>query len=254
LIWDGRAPNLEKQALGPVKNPIHMNQNINLLVAKLHAVPGYVTRFQEAFGEGPSPATIAKALATFERTLVTRHAPFDRYMQGEKTALSPAAVRGLALFRGKARCVLCHNGPNFTDGQFHNLGLPQAPFLTHPLVQATIRFDAQRMGVPHPQQVTTDLGRYLVTKDTRDIGAFKTPTLRNVTDRGSFMHNGIFATLDEVIDFYDRGGESGPHKSSLMQPLHLTSDEKQDLLAFLESLTGELPKVSRPVLPPYGQP
>ncbi len=251
LIWDGRAPNLEKQALGPVKNPIHMNQNVNLLVAKLHAIPGYVQRFQAVFGGGPSPATIARALAAFERTLVTRNAPFDRYVKGDKDALSAAAVRGLALFQGKARCVVCHNGPNFTDGQFHNLGLPAAPYLTQPLVQATIRFDAQRMKVPAYQKVTTDLGRYLVTKNDKDIGAFKTPTLRNATDRGSFMHNGAFTTLAQVIDFYDSGGTDDPHKSPLMQPLHLSISDKQDLLAFLRSLAGELPRVTRPPLPPY---
>ncbi len=252
LIWDGRAPNLEKQALGPIKNPIHMNQNIDLLMAKLRAIPEYVRRFRAVFGEGPTPKTLGQALATFERTLVTRNAPFDRYMQGDKAALSPAAIRGMALFQGKARCILCHNGPNFTDNKFHNLGVPKAPFLSQPLVQATLRFDAKRMGIPHPERVTTDLGRYLVTKDERDIGAFKTPTLRNVTDRGSFMHNGAFTTLAEVIDFYDRGGEPDAHKSPLVQPLRLTAQEKHDLLAFIESLTGELPQVSAPALPPYG--
>jgi cytochrome c peroxidase len=249
LIWDGRAGALEKQALGPIQNPLHMNQNLDLLVEKLNAIPGYVDRFQNVFGTSVTPDGLGKALAAFERTLITQHAPFDRYVNGDQQAMSESALRGMELFKGKARCILCHNGPNFTDSQFHSLGVPDALLLSHPLVQASIRFDAKRMNVQEYQQVKEDLGRYLVTKEEKDKGAFKTPTLRNVTQRDPYMHNGGFQTLQEVIDFYDRGGGAVAGKSSLIQPLGLTPQEKRDLLAFLQTLTGELPTVTPPELP-----
>jgi cytochrome c peroxidase len=249
LLWDGRAGALEKQALGPIQNPLHMNQNLDLLIEKLNTIPDYVQRFQEVFGTPVSPESLGKALAAFQRTLVTRQAPFDRFVGGEQQAMSESARRGMELFKGKARCILCHHGPNFSDGQFHNLGVPNAPLLSHPLVQASIRFDAKRMNVQEYQQVTEDWGRYLVTKDEKDKGAFRTPTLRNVTQRDPYMHNGAFQSLEEVIDFYDRGGRAVPQKSPLIQPLGLTAQEKRDLLAFLQALTGELPTIA-PQTPP----
>jgi cytochrome c peroxidase len=249
LLWDGRADTLEKQALAPIQNPLHMNQNLDLLIEKLNAVSGYMERFQSVFGTPVTPDGIGKALAAFERTLVTRNAPFDRYEQGDKQALSESAVRGMALLTGKARCILCHNGPNFTDSHFHNLGVPNPPYLSHPLVQASIHFDTKRMNVSDYQQIKEDLGRYLVTKDDKDKGAFKKPTLRNVTQSAPYMHNGVFQTLEEVIDFYDQGGGAVVGKSPLIQPLGLTAQEKSDLLAFIEALTGALPTVTRPDLP-----
>src|SRR5919109_5172431 len=183
LLWDGRAGVLEKQALGPIQNPLHMNQNLDLLMEKLNAIPDYAERFQKVFGTPANPEALGKALAAFERTLVSRNAPFDRYMTGDWQAMSEGALRGMALFKGKARCILCHNGPNFTDSQFHKLGVPDAALLSDPLVQAALRFDAKRMNVPEYQSVKDDLGRYLVTKEEKDRGAFKTPTLRNVTQR-----------------------------------------------------------------------
>ena len=150
------------------------------------------------------------------------------------------AVRGMVLFKSKARCILCHNGPNFTDSQFHNLGVPDAPLLTHPLVQAAIRFDAKRMNLPDYAQLKEDLGRYLVTKEEKDKGAFKTPTLRNVAQRDPYMHNGAFQSLEEIIEFYNSGGGAVAGKSPLVQPLTLTAQEKRDLLAFLQALTGEV--------------
>src|SRR5919106_2080029 len=197
LLWDGRAGALEKQALGPIQNPLHMNQNLDLLIEKLRTIPDYATRFQRVFGSSVSSEGLGKALAAFERTLVTRNAPFDRYMGGDQQAMSEPALRGMELFKGKARCILCHNGPNFTDSQFHNLGVPEAPLLAHPLVQASLRFDAKRMKVQEYDQVTEDLGRYLVTKEEQDRGAFKTPTLRNVTQRDPYMHNGVFHSLQD---------------------------------------------------------
>ena len=244
LLWDGRAGALEKQALGPIQNPLHMNQNLDLLVEKLRAIPDYAKRFQDVFGTPVTSEGLGKALAAFERTLVTRNAPFDRYLGGDQQAMSESALRGMELFKGKARCILCHNGPNFTDSQFHNLGVPAAPLLEHPLVQASLRFDAKRMNVPEYDQVKEDLGRYLVTKEDRDKGAFKTPTLRNVRQRDPYMHNGIFQSLEDILDFYDGGGGTVSGKSPLIQPIGLTIQDKRDLLAFLQSLTGEISSLS----------
>jgi cytochrome c peroxidase len=246
LLWDGRAGALEKQALGPIQNPLHMNQNLDLLIEKLKSVPPYDEQFQQVFGTSVTPETLGKALAAFERTLVTRNAPFDRYMTGDWQAMSEAALRGMALFKGKARCILCHNGPNFTDNQFHNLGVPAAPLVADPLVQAAIRFDAKRMNVPEYRSVTEDFGRYLVTKEEEDKGKFRTPSLRNVTQREPYMHNGVFLSLEEVIDFYDAGGGADRGKSPLIHPLGLTPQGKHDLLAFLQALTGELPTITPP--------
>jgi cytochrome c peroxidase len=243
LLWDGRAATLEKQALGPIQNPLHMNQNLDLLIEKLNAIPDSVQRFQKVFGTPANPEALGKALAAFERTLITRNAPFDRYVGGDQQAMSEGAVRGMALFKGKARCILCHNGPNFSDSQFHNLGVPAAPLLTHPLVQVALRFDAKRMNLPEYAEVKEDLGRYLVTKEEKDKGAFKTPTLRNVAQRDPYMHNGAFQTLEDIIEFYNQGGGAVAGKSPLLQPLGLSAQEKGDLLAFLQALSGEVQPV-----------
>jgi cytochrome c peroxidase len=226
-----------------------MNQNLDLLIDKLNSIPAYAERFQRVFGTAVNPEALGKALAAFERTLIARNAPFDRYLAGDQQAMAESAVRGMALFKGKGRCILCHNGPNFTDSQFHNLGVPDVPLLTHPLVQASIRFDAKRMNVSEYAQVKEDLGRYLVTKEEQDKGAFKTPTLRNVAQRDPYMHNGSFQSLEDIIDFYNEGGGAVAGKSPLLQPLALTVQEKRDLVAFLQALTGEvqpLPSAASP--------
>jgi cytochrome c peroxidase len=139
--------------------------------------------------------------------------------------MDEGAVRGMALFKGKARCILCHSGPNFTDNQFHNLGVPQVG------------------------PMKEDLGRYAVTRAEKDKGAFKTPTLRSIAETAPYMHDGAFKTLEEVIDFLDSGGGANPNLSPLMKPLNLTAEEKADLIAFLKALTGEPIKVSLPKFP-----
>ena len=249
LIWDGRASALEKQALGPIQNPLHMNQNLDLLIERLNAIPNYVERFRRVFGTGPTPDAIGKAIAAFERTIVTADSPFDRHAKGDRAALSASALRGLDLFKGKARCIVCHTGPTFTDNGFHNLGVREAEFLKDPRVLASLRFDAKRMGVPEYRALTADPGRYLVTKQDRDFGAFKPPTLRNIASRSPYMHNGAFDTLAEVIAFYNKGGGNDSRRDPNLQRLDLTHEEERDLVAFLDSLTGELPKIEAPELP-----
>ena len=225
FFWDGRAKSLEEQTLGPIQNPIEMAETLDHLVAKLRTVKGYRRQFQNVFGAEISPQGIAKAIAAFARTLISTNSAFDQYSLGNKQAMNQAAIRGMALFKGKARCILCHNGPNFTDNQFHNLGVPQVG----------------------PLKV--DLGRYDVTRQERDKGAFKTPTLRSILETTPYMHDGVFLSLEEVIDFLDRGGGPNPNLSPLMKPLGLTQEEKADLLAFLEALTGAPLTIEPPRLP-----
>jgi cytochrome c peroxidase len=224
-FWDGRASSLEEQALGPIQNPIEMAETLKGVVKKLSKIKGYQARFRAVFGQDVSPDGIAKAIAAFERTLISTNSPFDKFMAGDKGALSAGAQRGLELFQGKARCVLCHNGPNFTDGKFHNLGVPQVG----PLKE--------------------DLGRYNVTKRDADRGAFKTPSLRSVALTAPYMHTGGFKTLEEVIEFYNKGGEAVPGKDAFMSQLNLAEQEKKDLVDFLNSLTGDLTSMALPKLP-----
>ena len=239
LIWDGRAPNLDKQALGPVKNVLHMNNNLDLLVEQLKAQQDYVEAFRKAYGDDDLNAErIAQALASFERTLVFDDSPLDRYMDGDEGALDTARKRGLALFLGKANCIQCHTGPNLTDNGFHNLGVPEPKELSEPAVLAAIRFDAQRMGLEGWAQLQRDPGRELVTKDPADRGKFRTMGLRNIEQSPPYMHNGALATLRDVIDFYNRGGGDAANKSPLLKPLGLSDQERDDLVALLRALTG----------------
>lgn len=224
-FWDGRAKTLEEQAVGPIQAGGEMNQNMEELVKELSEIKGYVAMFDKAYpGAGISEETIGKAIAAFERTVISTEAPFDRWLKGEEKAISAEAKRGFDLFEGKARCSICHQGFNFTDNGFHNLGL-------------------KTNGEP-------DLGRYNVRKVKVLRGAFKTPTLRDVTQTGPYMHNGMYKTLEEVIEHYNRGGDDKTDLSPNMQPLNLTAQEKADLVAFMKSLTSTNPmQVTIPVLP-----
>lgn len=224
-FWDGRAGSLEEQAIGPIQNPIEMAETHENVVAKLRKIPGYRKQFNEVFGTDVNIQGIAEAIAAYERTVISTNSSFDKYVAGDMKAMDEAAVRGMALFKGKARCILCHNGPNFTDNKFHNLGVPQVG------------------------PMKEDLGRYYVTRREQDKGAFKTPTLRSITETSPYMHDGAFKTLEEVVDFLDKGGGSNPNLSPLIKPLGLTAEEKGDLVAFLKALTGEPLKFTLPKLP-----
>ncbi|HHT9126777.1 MAG TPA: cytochrome-c peroxidase [Candidatus Brocadiia bacterium] len=225
-FWDGRAATLEEQALGPVQNPVEMHEDLNKLVAELSAIPEYVRQSKEIFGTEITSEVIAKAIAAFERTIISTNCSFDKYMKGDKTAMSESAIRGMKLFNKKARCIVCHNGPNFTDDKFHNLGLPSLDPNKPP-----------------------DVGRYAVTKNEADMGAFKTPTLRSVVETAPYLRNGFMRTLMEVIEFYDQGGGRDPNKDKEMKRLNLTQQEKQDLEEFMKALTGEPLNITPPALP-----
>ncbi|MFN7929638.1 MAG: cytochrome c peroxidase [Blastocatellia bacterium] len=225
-FWDGRAATLEEQAGMPIANPIEMNLPHEVCVTKLSAIQSYRDEFAQVFGPGPiTMDKVQKAIASFERTLVSGNSPFDKYQYGgDKTALSPAAIRGLAVFtdKDKGNCATCHTIEEkfalFTDNKFHNLG----------------------SGMNASGELT-DEGRFAQTKQEVDRGAFRTPTLRNIAKTAPYLHDGSLKTLKEVIDFYIGGGNANPQLDKEMKPLKLSAQEREDLLAFLESLTGELP-------------
>lgn len=226
FFWDGRTASLEEQVLEPIQNPIEMAEDIGRVVAKLNAVPEYVQAFRDVFGTPATADGLAQTIAAFERTIVSNHSAWDRFMAGDETALSQSAQRGVRVFDEKAKCVTCHNGPNFTDNQFHALGLPIGP------------------------DFPADPGRYAVTLNDGDLEAFRTPSLRNVADTAPYMHNGIFRTLEETLDFYVKAEGHPAHRHPLITPLDLlTEQDKKDLLEFLRSLSGAPLNVTPPILP-----
>ena len=244
LIWDGRAWPLEKQAIGSTKNPIHKGQDIDKLMAEFNQDPIMLERFQKAYGSKPNPADYGKALAVFQRhVIISGPSPFDRYLDGDKSAMDASAIRGMAIFKGKGGCMACHNGPNFTDSGFYNIGLNHNPILDDPVHQEVIQFDAKRTKNMDWQEITTDPGRYLITHQNEDWGKFKTPTLRNLADTLPYMHDGRYRSLAEVIEHYDRGGDQTRNQDPRIKPLGLTDQEKQDLKAFLLALRGPLPDI-----------
>ena len=215
-FWDGRAKSLEEQALQPIQNPKEFDMSLEEVIARLENHSDYPALFQAAFRRDVNAEDLGRALASYVRTILSGDAPIDRYMNGEPEALSEQVRQGLRLFRGKANCTACHLSPNFTDEQFHNTGV------------------AWRDGK------LLDPGRFVVTGKEEDRGAFKTPTLRNIARTAPYMHDGSLATLEEVIEFYDQGGNANPYLDPELRPLHLTAEKKQALLAFLTALNGTI--------------
>jgi cytochrome c peroxidase len=221
LMWDGRYHNLEDQAVGPIQAKGEMNGSIEHMVATLKSKPGYVSQFERAYpGTGITQDTVAKAMASFERTIVSNDSPFDDWVNGKQKAMSAGAERGFALFAGKAKCALCHQPPFFSDDGFHNIGLKG-----------------------------DDQGRYSLVPVKVLQGSFKTPTLRNVARTAPYMHNGAYSTLIEVVEHYNRGGDTKEHLDPNIGPLNLSGAEEQDLVEFLRSLTGRPQKIVLPRLP-----
>lgn len=243
-FWDGRARSLEEQSKLPLINPKEMAMpSHELLVKKVGDIRGYKSWFKRVFARDVNIDDLVKAIAAFERTVVSGNAKYDAFKTGNQQALSEAEKRGLALFEGRARCSQCHNGPNFTDEKYHNLG---------------VDWDAARV----------DLGRYEATQNEQDIGAFKTPTLREIADTAPYMHNGTFTTLEETVTLYNRGGianpfldvemrrsnrtleqmleyyekekaQEKPSSETELVKLDLTKQEQADLVAFLRTLSGQ---------------
>ncbi len=225
-FWDGRAISLEEQAGSPMSNPVEMNQTHKVSVSKLGADPAYKQMFVQAFGPGAITIDqVEKALASFERTVLSGDSAFDRYeFGGDKKALTPSQIRGLAIFKDPQRgnCAVCHTINDkyalFTDGKFHNIG----------------------EGVDGDSEFS-DIGRYHETKVATDKGAFKTPTLRNVVLTAPYMHNGSVKTLKDVVNFYAGGGNSNPYLDKEIRAIKLSAQDRTDLVEFLKSLTGEMP-------------
>jgi cytochrome c peroxidase len=223
MFWDGRADTLEQQALGPIQAAGEMNLPLDRMVVKIAAIRGYQDLFARAYpGEPIAETTVAKAIATFERGVVSGTAPFDRWAAGAERAMSPEARRGFELFNGKATCAKCHSGWRFTDDSFHDVGVPG-----------------------------TDIGRGATLPQIEAVQfAFKTPTLRNVSRRAPYMHDGSIASLEDVVNLYDQGGlTKRPTLAYEIKPLHLSRDEKQDLIAFLRALTSPEAPFAIPALP-----
>ncbi len=214
-FWDGRAATLEEQAKGPIQNPIEMGATHEDCVGKLNKIAGYRQMFGRVFGkEEIDIDNVAKAIATFERTVLSGNSAFDKYSAGNKKAMTSAQVRGMDVYFNKAKCDQCHEGMNFTSNGYHNLGVGS-------------------------DKATPDVGRFAVTKQDRDWGAFKTPTLRDVAHTGPYMHDGSLKTLEEVVDFYDKGGTPNRNLDEKIKKLNLTAAQKKDLVEFLKALNGE---------------
>ena len=255
MFWDGRAPSLEGQAQGPIQNKIEMgDQSYREIIERLRTVPGYKEQFRTVFGTDVTLDGMAKAIAAFERTALSGNSAYDRYTQGDpddeatSKILTTSQKRGMVLFGlrqpdtdpekvdtallGKANCTSCHAGSNFTDEMFHNLG---------------VGFDSK-------DATFADLGRFAIApvgaKTESEAGAFKTPTVRDITRTGPYMHDGSEATLEAVVEFYNKGGNANASLDPKMKPLNLTDGEKADLVAFMQALTGAEIKVALPTLPP----
>ena len=222
LFWDGRADSLEQQALSPIAAPGEMNQSLDGMVSTIQAIPEYSPLFAKAYPAEPiSPVTVAKALATFERTIVSARAPFDEWIGGRENAISDDAKSGFDLFNGSAGCAKCHSEWIFTDGGFHDIGLEGS-----------------------------DPGRARNLHLAAMQNAFKTPTLRNIDRRGPYMHDGSEPTLEQVIAFYDQGGKARrPSLAPEIKPLNLTLEEKKQLVEFLKTLTSIDAPAVVPMLP-----
>jgi cytochrome c peroxidase len=212
FFWDGRAKTLEDQALKPLADPTEMGTSVELITTRLKADSTYNSLFTRAFPEeGVSAQNLARALASFQRVLLRGNSPIDRFRKGERDQASVEAAHGFWLYESKGGCWRCHSGSNFTDEKFHNTGVSWG---REPL----------------------DLGRFEHTGEQEDRGRFKTPSLRGVELTAPYMHDGSLATLEDVIEFYDRGGVRNPNLDSAIKPLNLSSSEKKALVAFLKSL------------------
>jgi cytochrome c peroxidase len=222
FFWDGRAATAEAQAKGPIEAPEEMNLPLGVAVKRLNAIAGYKAWFDRVFPDvGVTPDTIAAAIATFERTVVASYAPFDAWIDGDESAISASAKEGFALFNGKGKCADCHTGWNLTDNKFHDIG--------------TTLTDIGRAA----QQPENPAAKY----------AFKTPTLRDIAQRGPYGHSGQYGTLEAIMVHYVQGGIDRPSRSPLMRPVALSAKEIDDIIAFMHSLTGSRQVVTLPVLP-----
>jgi cytochrome c peroxidase len=242
LFWDGRTGRLEEQAKQPLLNLFEMGMGDDASVlSRLNAIPEYRKRFDQVFGkQGISIDSITKAIAAYERTLLSGNSAFDRFIAGDTTALTEAQKRGWKLFKGKAKCIECHSfskgSPFFSDFKFHNTGIGTG--------ELSLAGENSREAVGNSASALahtrgpTELGRFLVTNNADDVGAFRTPTLRDVELTAPYMHNGSEKTLIDVVRFYNRGGNGNPNLDKRIVPLKLTDNEMSELVEFMHALTS----------------
>lgn len=227
-MWDGRKKTLEDQALGPMEAASELNTDLEHFFVWINASAGYKSAFAKAYpGEAITANTLKRAIASFERTIVSRTSPFDRWLGGDKRALTAPQLRGMVLFNDQAKtnCIACHAAPNFTDNGFHNLGLAS-------------------FGADNP-----DLGRYAQKRVAMMKGAFKTPSLRDVEYTPPYFHDGSAKTLMDVVEHYAKGGIVRSNLSPNIVPLALTQGDKEDLVAFLKALSSPVTPMTYPILP-----
>ncbi|MBM3356452.1 MAG: photosynthetic protein synthase I [Betaproteobacteria bacterium] len=252
FMWDGRLDGTDLGTLvrDKVTEGHFMQSDGRIIQQRLKQVPEYVAMWTEIFGKGSDPYGPAMfgIVGDFVRTLTSRNAPIDRFLKGDQGAIGAEAKEGHVLYKGKAGCIACHNGPLASDGRFHRTGVPENPEVWNdPLRAITMLRHYSTQGMPNYMNARTDVGLYAITKDDRHRGMFLTPSLRELKYTAPYMHNGVFATLAEVVDFYDKGGGKG----SVLKGLGLTAAEKKALVAFLETMSGEPVKVDVPKSPPY---
>ncbi len=264
LFWAGAAASLEKQAPSAAKGAVAGNGENDVMETRLAYIPEYRARFKEVFGtEYPLIGDAWAAIAAFERTLIHRDTPVDRYLAGDESALTEQQLRGMELFNGKAGCIQCHNGANATDEAYYNIGVPPAErWEEDGLAQVTFRYELYAKGVTQDlyRRLKDDPGLYFRTKEMDDMGKFRTAPLRYTMYTAPYMHNGAFWDLEEVVQFYNAGGGENEFtdgtiaatKSPLIKPLGLSDEEVEDLVAFLEAFSGDELVVEAPELPPYG--
>ncbi len=258
LFWAGASKSLEGQARSAARGAVAGNGEDDMMEARLAFVPEYRKRFREVFGDRwPRIRNAYRAIAAYERTLVQLDTPFDKFMRGDDGALNDAQKRGLKLFTGKAGCDQCHNGALLSNEKYYNLGVPAYDgWKTDALAQITFRFELYAKGVTQEKyrKWKDDPGLYFRTKQDADLGKFRVPSLRYTKYTAPYMHNGMLATLKDVVAFYNKGGgknDWSATKTKLIKPLNLSAAEQSDLVAFVESLSGPRITIEEPDLPDY---
>ncbi len=258
LFWAGSSKSLESQAKSAASGAVAGNGEADMMEARLAFIPEYREAFKQIFGdEWPRIGNAWKAIAAFERTIVQTDTPFDNYLRGDDAALDESQKRGLELFRGKAGCIECHNGPLLSDEKYYNTGVPPLDeWEDDGLKQVTFRYELYAKGSTEDMYRHTkdDPGFYFRSKEKADKGKFRTPSLRYTLYTEPYMHNGMLATLEDVVEFYNQGGgtnEFADNKTALLKPLDLSDQEKTDLVNFIRSLSGEEILVEEPDLPEY---
>ncbi len=250
FMWDGRLDGSDMGTLvrDMITEAHTMNMDSRLMQERLKQVPEYVAMWQKFRKDDINGMRVYGVVGEFVKSVVSKNAPIDRFLKGDANALSAEQKQGYALFRGKANCAGCHNGPLGSDGNLHRTGVPENPAVTaEPLRHITMLRHYSTSGMPNYMNAVEDVGSYAITKDERDRGKFATAGLRDLRYSAPYMHNGIFETLADVVDFYNRGGGTG----SELRPLNLNANEKRALLAFLDALSGDAVVIQPPAMPAY---